>query len=68
MCAVGVHAPQFRVACGLARGEQPLRRLVHQHDVPFLVGDQNGIGNRVDDQIQPVTLVANVIYKQIEER
>ena len=41
------------------RVEQPLRRRVHQDDVPFLVGDQDRVGDRVDDQVEAVPLVAD---------
>ena len=40
--------------------EQPLGRLVHEDDVALRVGDEDRIGNRVDDEIQPVPLVAHL--------
>ena len=39
--------------------EQPLGRRVHQDDVPFLIGDENRVGDRIDDQVKPMALVAN---------
>ena len=41
------------------RREQPLGGRVHQHDVARLVGDENWVGDRVDDEIQPMPLVAH---------
>ena len=57
--AVGAHAPQRRLVLDARRVEQPLGRRVHQHDVAFLVGHQDRVGHRVDDQVEPVTLVAH---------
>ncbi len=39
--------------------KHPLGGLVHQNDVAFGIGDDDRIGNRVDDQFQPVALVTH---------
>ena len=57
--AVGAHAAQRLLVVDARRVEQPLRRRVHQHDVPFLVRHQDRVGHGVDDQVEPVAFVAN---------
>ena len=62
--AVRTHPALRRVRRTDWHVEQPLCRLVHQDDVPFLIGDQDGIGDRIDDQIEPMTLVANLRLRE----
>ena len=57
--AVGAHAPQRHLVVDAGRVEQPFGRRVHQHDVPFLVGDQDRVRHRIDDEVEPVPLVAH---------
>src|SRR5262249_36572825 len=51
---VGLHAAQLVSARAGRRREQPLGRRVHQRSGAVRVGDDDRIGNRVDDQIQAV--------------
>ena len=46
----------LRILAGAGHhGEQPLGRVVHQRDLAFLIGDDDRIGDRIDQQVQPVT-------------
>ena len=58
--AVRPHAALRRFPLDTRRAEQPLRRRVHEDDVPFLIRDQDGVRDRVDDQIEAVPLVAHL--------
>ena len=41
-------------------GEEALGRRVHHHDVAAGIGHEDGIGHRVDDEVQPVALGADL--------
>jgi len=51
---------------GLRGREQALRRRVHQEDLARRVGHQDGVGHRVDDQVQPIALGANVGFRHLQ--
>jgi len=59
VCAVRLHTAQRGLVLHSRDVEQPLGRRVHQDDVPFLIGDENRVGDRIDDQVKPMALVAN---------
>ena len=59
VCAVRAYAPQRRFVLHARRVEEPLGRRVHQDDVAFLIGHQDRIGDRIDDEIQPMPFVAH---------
>ncbi len=58
---VGAHpALGLGAAVPPGRGEHPLRRRVHEHDVAARVGYQDRVEHRVEDQVEPVALGAGL--------
>ena len=46
--------------------EQALGGRVHQQDLSRRIGDEDGVGDRIDDQVQPVALGAHVRFRHLQ--
>jgi hypothetical protein len=54
----------LRVFAGTGNnGEQPLRRVVHERDLALLIGHDDGVRHRVDQEVQPIALGANLAFR-----
>ena len=57
---VGPDPAQRRLIVDARRDDQPLRRRIHEHDVPRLIGPQDWVRDRVDDQVEPLPFVTDL--------
>ena len=63
---VRVHAGQHFAGGAGGRGEELLGRRVHQERHAARVGDQNGIGDRIDDEVEAVALGPDFFLDEVE--